>query len=242
VPEYRTFASMRALLLAFLLIAAVFAVHAGTPAAAAEGGPVDIDAPEVEAPETVAVGARLSCNPGSWIRTGSFTYEWYANGIPVGSERVYRLTAADKGKSVMCIVTGHSGSESESEASWNAVELEGSGHKSGSPPVNVTPPEVTAKGKSGEVTSVEAGQELECERGTWSGEPAPTFSYEWLRDGSDVQDGQGRRRSLDLVQGHGQQRRWASRTGEQEQHLRQRRRAEIHRSACRAGAVRSRAR
>jgi len=31
-----------------------------------------------------------------------------------------------------------------------------------------------------------AGQQLTCVRGTWNGQPPPTFTYQWLRDGASI--------------------------------------------------------
>ena len=45
------------------------------------------------------------------------------------------------------------------------------------PPSNLTPPSISG--------TPEPGQLL-CSPGTWSGEPPPTFSYRWLRDGSPI--------------------------------------------------------
>lgn len=51
--------------------------------------------------------------------------------------------------------------------------LEGS-----SAPVNTVPPTITG--------SVEAGQVLTTVNGTWTGTPTPTFTRQWLRDGSSI--------------------------------------------------------
>lgn len=46
------------------------------------------------------------------------------------------------------------------------------------PPVNVSAPVVTG--------AVYVGQTLSTTNGGWSGYPAPTFTYQWKRDGSDI--------------------------------------------------------
>ena len=54
----------------------------------------------------------------------------------------------------------------------NSVVIPGSG------PVNTKAPEVSGTAKVGET--------LSCSTGTWSGVPAPTFTYQWLRDGGEI--------------------------------------------------------
>ncbi len=42
-------------------------------------------------------------------------------------------------------------------------------------PIDSSPPVISG--------SAQLGQELSCAPGVWSGDPAPSFSYQWLRDG-----------------------------------------------------------
>lgn len=151
------------------------------PAATGSGSnpPLDLEAPEIEANGTLAVGEQLSCYPGSWQGIAiSFTYEWFSDGTRIASGRNLEIKAEDKGKSITCIVTAKDEGGIETEESWNAVEIEGSGAGHGSPPENKGPPEVSGK------TSV--GSTLTCSTGEWSGQPAPTFTYEWLREGAVI--------------------------------------------------------
>ena len=46
------------------------------------------------------------------------------------------------------------------------------------PPSNITPPLISGTGV--------VGQTLSVSNGTWTGSPAPTFSYQWKRNGVDI--------------------------------------------------------
>jgi hypothetical protein len=47
-----------------------------------------------------------------------------------------------------------------------------------SPPFNVAPPSISG--------TDQLGQALSCSQGSWLGIPSPSFSYQWLRDGSKI--------------------------------------------------------
>ena len=134
----------------------------------------DVEPPEVE----VAPGNRLVCSPGSWEGAGvQFTYRWLRNGSTWATGAVYILTSADKGSTFTCSVLGKNSEGSEEEESWNAVEIPGGTAKA---PVNVVPPEVSGMAKAGEA---KVGETLECQKGSWTGTPAPTYTFKWLREG-----------------------------------------------------------
>ena len=52
-----------------------------------------------------------------------------------------------------------------------------------SAPANSVAPTVTPSGQ------VDVGVILTCAPGTWTGNPAPTFAYRWLRDGTNIAPG-----------------------------------------------------
>ncbi len=141
--------------------------------------PNDVEAPEVEVIGGAfpRIGEALHCNSGSWEYASSFTYQWLRNGAIVESRTnaTYLLTKADHDTRISCIVFAHNGSEEEYEESYNSLCVEGPCQSSGSPPANVAPPKI-----EGNAT---IGQKLTCTTGTWSGEPRPTYTYEWLQEG-----------------------------------------------------------
>ncbi|MGZ5369599.1 MAG: CHAP domain-containing protein [Aeromicrobium sp.] len=69
---------------------------------------VNSTAPSISGKATIGTWIRL--NPGKWSPSGvSFTYQWYRSGKAVtgGTRDVYKLTTADRGKTVAVKVTGH---------------------------------------------------------------------------------------------------------------------------------------
>jgi hypothetical protein len=140
-----------------------------TQSAAAQK-PVNGRLPEVVG--AAAVGERLICDSGSWSNVSNFRFEWLRNAIPVGSGPVYFVTSADEGDSLWCVVTAF-GSEGSTEAeSANSVSIPGG--KVESPPVSIEPPLLSGRPAVGET--------LSCSTGSWSGSPAPVFTYQWVRD------------------------------------------------------------
>lgn len=171
LPTYRSFARMGVRCLATAAVAVTCMLISSAPGSSAAQIPVNDLAPEVVG--TPAVGERLVCGAGSWIGSVSgFSYVWLRDAIPVGSGVTYMVTNADKGHSLWCVVTA-TGSEGSAEAeSANSVAIPGS--KSVGPPENTAAPQVSGKPAVGET--------LNCSKGAWSGTPAPTFTYQWVRD------------------------------------------------------------
>jgi hypothetical protein len=122
-----------------------------------------------------AVGATLTCSPGTWSGqpTPSYSYQWLLNGtaIPGEAGSTYVVGAADPGLSVSCEVTANNG---EGKASAVSGPL----HIPGAAPHELEAPHVSG--------TANVGQALACEAGLWSGEPPPAFAYQWLRDGSAI--------------------------------------------------------
>ncbi len=135
--------------------------------------PVNTEAPKVTVQGTLGAGAVLSCSTGVW--TGepppTFAYVWLREGVAIANATSgsYTVQAADEGHSVVCEVTatnrlGHQHADSA------ALQVP-------APPVNTEAPKVTVTGTLG------VGATLTCATGTWTGSPAPTFTYVWLREG-----------------------------------------------------------
>ena len=124
-------------------------------------------------------GQLLSVSNGSWSGSPapSFSYQWQrcdgggANcaAIAGATGQSYTLVAADVGHTLVATVTATNtaGSSSASSAPTAAVTA------TPSPPVNTVAPLVSG--------SLVQGQLLSVSNGSWSGSPAPSFSYQWQR-------------------------------------------------------------
>jgi hypothetical protein len=128
--------------------------------------------PRVLGLEPSEVGEALTCSPGTWsgAPAPSFSYRWLRDGSTIAwaTASTYVVAEADQLHSLSCRVTA-SNSEGKAEAtSSNSVAVRGA------KPANTVAPEVGG--------TPEVGQTLRCEKGTWSGVPAPTFEYLWIRD------------------------------------------------------------
>lgn len=140
------------------------------------GPPENVEPPAVTG--NPAVGEILSCSQGAWkgSPTPTFTYEWLRDGTAIGSATAskYTVTTADQGHSLSCKVTATNSAGSASRISSNSLQV-----PAPSLPKNETPPEVLG-GTSGRA---EVGNSLTCFAGSWSGQPTPTYTYQWLRGG-----------------------------------------------------------
>jgi hypothetical protein len=125
---------------------------------------------------TPHVGESLSCLHGEWegAPPPTFTYQWIQDGtIPIAgaSEASYTIATTDRGHSLSCNVTAKN-SEGEATASSKPLKVPGT------IPENTNAPNVSGEPK--------VGSTLTCSEGTWSGQPAPTFSYQWLLNGVPI--------------------------------------------------------
>ena len=158
--------------------------------------PFVIPEPGVEAPfntgkpvlsGTAELGHELDCSEGKWNEPNSgleFSFEWIRNPntrsqqiIEGATEFNYRVSAADEGQQLACVVTAvNKGGSASAEST--PVEV------AGSAPVATTPaPEV--------IGNVRVGEALTCLSGGWAGTPKPEFSYEWVREGASIASGYG---------------------------------------------------
>jgi len=123
------------------------------------------------------VGGQLTCDPGAWegIPSPEFTYQWKRNGVVISGATgsTYTTVEDDAAQQVSCTVTATNFRGSASKDS-NSVTI-------GTQPVNTATPVVTG-------TAI-IGQTLTSTDGTWEAYPAPTFTYEWLRQGLPIQQG-----------------------------------------------------
>jgi hypothetical protein len=140
-----------------------------------ESKPQNVELPQVSG--TPKVGATLTCLPGKWSGTPAptLTYGWLRNGEAIGSATgsTYTVATEDQGKSVSCEVTATNSAGHAVASSANSVEV-----PPGSGPRNTELPDIVGRPVVGET--------LSCSQGAWNGEPTPTYTFQWLRDGADI--------------------------------------------------------
>jgi hypothetical protein len=123
-----------------------------------------------------AVGQQLTCLRGTWSAAPAptFSYQWFRSGAAIrfATQSAYTITNEDRGRSISCVVTA-SNSQGETEAvSANSIEVPGN------EPRDLTLPKVSG--------TPAAESTLTCAPGAWSGEPTPTFAYQWLLNGVEI--------------------------------------------------------
>jgi uncharacterized repeat protein (TIGR01451 family) len=141
--------------------------------AAVTGSPANTAAPTISG--SASQGQTLTASPGTWTANPSatYTYLWQdcpdnsGNGcttVQSGSSTQYALLSSDEGSLVRVSVTATNSLGHASATSSYTDAVTG-------PSVEVAPPAVTG--------SATAGQTLHASNGTWSGYPAPSFTYSW---------------------------------------------------------------
>jgi len=139
----------------------------------APSGPTNSVPPSISG--TAASGSRLTCAPGTWSMSPTFTYQWQRDGLSIGgaTNSEYDVQGADEVHSITCRVTATSGVQSAVATSAAVVP---------SPPgtpVNSALPTISGAATTGEV--------LTCSAGTWT--LSPSYAYAWLRAGGVVSTG-----------------------------------------------------
>lgn len=133
---------------------------------------------------TTAVNSTLTANRGSWAGypAPTYTYQWLrcsasgaaADALPSGCTAIsgatsstYKLTTTDYGKHLRLKVVGTNSLGSDTKYSATSAKI------AGLDPVNTVAPSISGTPKVG--TTVSAA------RGTWTGVPTPTITYQWFR-------------------------------------------------------------
>lgn len=118
------------------------------------------------------VGSILSTTDGSW--TGfplpTFAYQWRRDAVDISGATGSAYTTvgpADVGAAIDCVVTA-TNSQGSANADSNDIAITQA-------PANAAAPVVSGNATVGSV--------LSTTNGTWTGTPAPSFSYQWRRDG-----------------------------------------------------------
>lgn len=134
--------------------------------------PEDAVAPSVSG--TPAPGAALACANGTWTGSPSpmFTVQWLRDDVPIpgATGSSYKVPAADAGEGLACGVTASNKAGYKSATSKSVLVAGG------------TVPEDTAAPVISGTPAV--GEALVCAKGAWTGQPVPTFTVQWLRDGA----------------------------------------------------------
>ncbi len=142
--------------------------------------PDDLAPYEIFAPTIVGDpinGQSVTVDTGTWAAypTPTFTYQWQRDGANITGETnaSYTIVLADVGSDITCEVTA-TNSEGSKMVETAAVE----GSPSAGPPVNVNVPSIYGP-------PVDA-KTIYANVGMWSGVPAPTYTYQWRRNGTDI--------------------------------------------------------
>jgi hypothetical protein len=121
------------------------------------------------------IGSVLTTTDGTWTGTApiTYTYQWKQSGNPIIGETnsTYTLVVADYSRNITCEVTATNVAGSSSATSNGII-------CTGVAPVNTVAPVI-----SGTPT---VGQTLSSTTGTWTGNPTPTYTYQWKRNGSNI--------------------------------------------------------
>ena len=146
-------------------------------------------APQVQVAPAISgvptVGQTLTANPGSWSGSPapSFSYQWQQcdssglNCLPISgaTQSTYQLQAGDVGHQVTVAVSGSNTAGQQTVAATPVGPI----NPAPTPPVNQTPPSISG--------TPAAGQTLTANPGSWSGTPAPIYTYQWQQCDSSGQ-------------------------------------------------------
>jgi hypothetical protein len=133
--------------------------------------------------ESAAVGTALTCSDltehGFADDEGiALAYRWLSDGTTIGgaTSSTYTPVEADAGHALQCLITGSNANGTALAYSQASVSIYNAAPKASANPAisNITDPG----------NGPEAGDELSCSQGTWSG--GPSFAYQWLRNGAEI--------------------------------------------------------
>ena len=143
--------------------------------------PANTGAPTITG--TAQEGQVLSASTGTWSGTAPITYawQWRRGGVAIAgaTASTYTLAGADVGSTITVSVTAtnSAGSASATSAATGTVAA------AGSAPANTVLPAITG--------TAQEGQTLSASTGTWTGTPAPSFTYQWRRAGVAISGATG---------------------------------------------------
>lgn len=147
--------------------------HTGPGVPPTPAAPVNTVAPSISG--TAAVYETLTANPGSWTGYPSitFTYQWRRGGVNISgaTASTYAAQVADYGTNLTVVVAG-------TNTQGNASGTSGAVAIGAAAPVNTVAPAISG--------STSLGATLTATTGTWTGHPAPTYAYQWRRNGTNI--------------------------------------------------------
>ena len=138
--------------------------------------PVNTVAPTVSG--LSVVGSLLTSSTGTWTGnpTPTLSYQWKRGSTAISGEiaSTYTTTNADIAELVTCEVTGSNTEGSVTVSTSNGITV----GAAPTAPVNITAPVISGL--------TVAGSLLTSTTGVWSGDPVPTYAYQWKMDGIDI--------------------------------------------------------
>ena len=142
----------------------------------ARGGtpPANTVAPVISG--STSLGSVLTSTTGTWTGDApiTYSYQWKRNGIDIGgaTSSTYTIVVADSAANLTCQVTATNAAGFASAIS-NTITAQ-----TFTAPVNTVAPAITG--------TAQEGQTLTCSTGTWTGNPTPTYAYQWKRNNIDI--------------------------------------------------------
>jgi hypothetical protein len=125
----------------------------------------------------VYVGNTLTSSTGTWSGnpTPTYTYQWQKDSINIGgaTNSSYTIQASDEGSVLRCVVTATNTAGSTSAASLDTAVV-----IVASTPANTAVPVLSGL--------PEENFTLTSSAGTWTGDPAPTYTYQWQRNSVNI--------------------------------------------------------
>jgi hypothetical protein len=145
-----------------------------TPPTPPPTAPVNTIAPEITG--GTYVGDVLTTTNGTWSGSpSSYAYQWKRGATNIGTNtNIYRLLNADANTNISCVVTATNASGS-TPATSNIVTTSALFS-----PVNIEPPAIDSS-----IFWI-VGDTLYFNYNQWDGNPVPTLTYQWLRDGANI--------------------------------------------------------
>jgi hypothetical protein len=144
-------------------------------------GPYGAVAPTITTPPSISgatvQGSTLTCTPGVWAGSPAptITREWLRAGVAISGATglTYVTQAGDVGQAITCRETATNSGGSANSTS-NAITVT----SSFSLPANTVAPVISGAAEEGSVLTVADG--------TWTGNPAPSFTHQWQADGVGI--------------------------------------------------------